>query len=78
MPDVSKLEGQYKGTISDLEGKLRESQKQGGLKDLEITKLTQQVENSQRQITATTTAVKSVLKIISSLFTRLTKHGKSN
>lgn len=78
MPNVSKLEGQYKGTIDDLEGKLRESQKQGGLKDLEITKLTQQIENSQRQITATTTAVKSVLKIISSLFTRLTNHGKSN
>jgi hypothetical protein len=39
MPDVSKLEGQYKGTILDLEGKLREAQKTVGLRDLEIAEL---------------------------------------
>lgn len=77
IPDVSKLEGQYKGTISDLEGKLRESQKQGGIKDLKITDLTQQLENSQRQITATTTVIKSVLKIVSSFINKITAK-KSN
>jgi len=39
IPDFSKLEGQYKGTILDLEGKLRESQKTVGLRDLEIAEL---------------------------------------
>jgi hypothetical protein len=39
MPDIKKLEGQYKGTINDLEGKLRESQKTVGLRDLEIAEL---------------------------------------
>ena len=39
VPDMERLEGQYKGTITDLEGKLREAQKQVGLRDLEITKL---------------------------------------
>lgn len=40
IPDMSKLEGQYKATIDTIEGQLREAQKATGLKDLEITKLT--------------------------------------
>ncbi len=44
IPDVEKLRGQYEGTIKDLEGQLREAQKQVGLRDLEITKLKSEVE----------------------------------
>ncbi len=44
IPNVSKLEAQYKGMISDLEGQLREAQKQVGLRDLEITRLKGDVE----------------------------------
>jgi uncharacterized protein YvpB len=44
VPDVQKLKGQYEGTIDELQGELREAQKQVGLKDLEITKLKNDVE----------------------------------
>lgn len=44
MPDIEKLEGQYKGMISEIEGQLREAQKQVGLRDLEITRLKSDVE----------------------------------
>lgn len=44
MPDVKKLEAQYKGVISELEGQLREAQKAGGLKDIEIQKLTNELD----------------------------------
>ena len=44
MPNTKKLEAQYKGVIDDLGGKLREAQKQVGLRDLEITRLKGEVE----------------------------------
>jgi hypothetical protein len=47
MPDTAKLEGQYKGVISELEGKLRESQKTVGLRDLEIAGLKVQEEKAK-------------------------------
>jgi chromosome segregation ATPase len=47
MPNVSKLEGQYKGVIEDLEGKLRVYQKAVGQKDLEIAEMKGQVEKAK-------------------------------
>lgn len=38
-PSLEKLKGQYEGTITLLEGQLREAQKQGGIKDLAIADL---------------------------------------
>lgn len=38
-PNLEKLKGQYEGTITLLEGQLREAQKQGGIKDLAIAEL---------------------------------------
>lgn len=38
-PTLEKLKGQYEGTITLLEDKLREAQKQGGIKDLAIADL---------------------------------------
>lgn len=35
-PNVDKLRGEFEGIISDLQGKLREAQKQVGLRDIEI------------------------------------------
>ena len=37
MPDVEKLEGLYKGQISELQGKLREAQKAYGQAQLDLT-----------------------------------------
>lgn len=47
MPDVKKLEAHYKGTIDELEGKLREAQKTVGLKDLEVKGLQKELEICQ-------------------------------
>lgn len=44
LPDIDKLKGSYLATIKDLEGQLREAQKQAGLKDLEIAKLNSDTE----------------------------------
>lgn len=43
IPDMEKLESQYKGTIAGLEGELREAQKTIGLRDLEITSLKNEI-----------------------------------
>src|SRR3990167_10109443 len=44
VPDTEKLRGSYEGRISELEGQLREAQKQIGLRDLEISRLTGEAE----------------------------------
>lgn len=48
MPDVKKLEGQYKGTITELEGKLKEAQKAGGVKDLTISRISNELEYCEK------------------------------
>lgn len=45
-PNTEQLEKQYQGIISDLEGQLRESQKQGGIKSNRIAELEAQLANS--------------------------------
>lgn len=45
--NIEKLEGQYRGTITDLEAKLKDAQKAGGLKDLEIAELKKQLEQAK-------------------------------
>lgn len=47
MPDVKKLEAQYKGVISEIEGNLREAQKTVGQRDLEIKRLQKELEICQ-------------------------------
>lgn len=50
IPDVAKLKGQYEGTIEDLEGQLREAQKTVGLRDLDITRLTNELKLCQSDL----------------------------
>lgn len=45
-PNTETLKKQYEGTIKALENDLREVQKQGGIKDIEIAKLKSELENS--------------------------------
>jgi hypothetical protein len=62
MPDVAKLEGHYKGVILDLEGKLRESQKTVGSRDLEIAELKGELPKAK--------LVDSIINFIKKLFGR--------
>jgi N-acetylmuramoyl-L-alanine amidase len=54
IPDMQKLEGQYKGVISDLEGKLRAKEKEVGLRELDIVTLKNQLADCKKGISAWT------------------------
>jgi hypothetical protein len=51
--NIDKIKGQYEGTISDLQGKLRDAQIAGGKKDLQIADLQSQLNNCQKGIKVT-------------------------
>jgi hypothetical protein len=64
IPDMAKLEGQYKGTISDLEGKLREAQKTVGLRDLDIVALKSQLADCKKGISAWSKLIEKLKKLL--------------
>lgn len=66
-PNIDKLTAEYKGTIDALETQLRESQKQGGLKDKEIAELKAGLGDSQEG-QDTLNAVKKVVEWIKSIW----------
>jgi hypothetical protein len=43
LPDIEKLKGSYEGTLKEREGRIRELEKAGGIKDLRITELETQL-----------------------------------
>jgi len=49
-PSAEKLKGQYEGTIKDLQNQLREAEKEGGQKDIEIAGLKAEAEETKKQL----------------------------
>lgn len=63
-PDIAKLKEQYEGTVTLLETQLREAQKAGGLKDLEIAKLKAQLESGQPYKPSLLETIKNIINKI--------------
>lgn len=66
--NVEKLEVQYKGTITLLEEQLRESQKAGGIKDLEIASLKAEIATGVPQPTPKPTLYARIKSLLNKLF----------
>lgn len=65
--NVEKLKVQYEGTISDLQGSLREAQKVGGQKDLQITELQTKLKTCETG-GETLTALQKIIEYIKSIW----------